>query len=72
MPILKPTLHPAQGQTRTFRTTLYECMIEGADPHEAIVETTTPYLFLLPSNIDLVGADIELVNMPNRELVLRM
>ena len=52
-------------------TTLYECMIEGADPHAAIVETTTPFLSLLPSNIDLVGADIELVNMPNRELVLR-
>ena len=50
---------------------LYECMINDLDPHEAIVETDTPNLFLLPSNIDLVGADIELVNMPNRERVLK-
>jgi len=50
---------------------LYECMINDLDPHQAIVETDTPNLFLLPSNIDLVGADIELVNMPNRERVLK-
>ena len=50
---------------------IYECMINDLDPHEAIVETDTPNLFLLPSNIDLVGADIELVNMPNRERVLK-
>ncbi|MBK6861067.1 MAG: ParA family protein [Saprospiraceae bacterium] len=50
---------------------LYECMINDLDPHLAIVETDTPNLFLLPSNIDLVGADIELVNMPNRERVLK-
>jgi len=50
---------------------LYECMINDLDPHLAIVETDTPNLFLLPSNIDLVGADIELVNMTNRERVLK-
>lgn len=50
---------------------LYECMINDLDPHKAIVETDTPNLFLLPSNIDLVGADIELVNMTNRERVLK-
>ncbi|MBK7359574.1 MAG: ParA family protein [Saprospiraceae bacterium] len=50
---------------------LYECMINDLDPHQAIVETDTPNLFLLPSNIDLVGADIELVNMTNRERVLK-
>ncbi len=50
---------------------LYECMINDLDPHQVIVETDTPNLFLLPSNIDLVGADIELVNRPNRERVLK-
>ncbi|MBP8725830.1 MAG: ParA family protein [Saprospiraceae bacterium] len=50
---------------------LYDCMINETDPHEAIVESDTPNLFVLPSNIDLVGADIELVNMPSRERVLK-
>lgn len=50
---------------------LYDCMINDVDPHLAIVKTDTPNLFVLPSNIDLVGADIELVNMPEREKVMR-
>ncbi|MCC6754489.1 MAG: ParA family protein [Saprospiraceae bacterium] len=50
---------------------LYDCMINEADPHQAIVASDTPNLFVLPSNIDLVGADIELVNMPAREKVLK-
>lgn len=53
------------------QNSLYECMINDLDPHLAIVETDTPNLFLLPSNIDLVGADIELVNMAEREKVLK-
>ncbi len=54
-----------------FPYTLYDCMINNIDPQLAIVQTDTPNLFVLPSNIDLVGADIELVNMPDRERVLR-
>ncbi len=50
---------------------LYECMVNGEDPHKAIFETDTPNLFILPSSIDLVGADIELVSMPNRERVMK-
>ena len=36
-----------------------------------VLETETPNLYLRPSNIDLVGAEIELINHPNRENVLR-
>lgn len=50
---------------------LYECLVHGVDPREAIVSTETPNLFLLPSNIDLVGAELELVNREKREYVLR-
>jgi len=50
---------------------LYDCMINEVSAEEAIVATDTPNLFVLPSTIDLVGADIELVNMPNREKVLK-
>jgi chromosome partitioning protein len=54
-----------------LKYTLYDCMINDQDPHDAIVSTDTPNLFILPSSIDLVGADIELVNMPNRERVMK-
>lgn len=41
---------------------LYECLINNLPVREAIVETATPNLFLLPSHINLVGADLELVD----------
>jgi chromosome partitioning protein len=50
---------------------IYECLIQGIDPHEAIVKTGTPNLYLLPSSINLVGAEVELVSKPNREYILR-
>lgn len=49
---------------------LYDCMVNGTDPTEAIYETETPNLHLLPSHIDLVGAELELVSKPRREYVL--
>ncbi len=51
--------------------TTYECLVEGADPRTAIVATDTPNLYLLPSSIDLVGAEIELVNATNREFRMK-
>jgi chromosome partitioning protein len=46
---------------------LYECLINGENPHEAILQTSTPNLYLLPSTIDLVGAEIDLVDNEGRE-----
>lgn len=51
--------------------TTYECLVESADPRTAIVATDTPNLYLLPSSIDLVGAEIELVNATNREFRMK-
>jgi chromosome partitioning protein len=45
---------------------LYDCMLGGADAKDAIVPTQTHNLDLLPSSIDLVGAEIELVNSEAR------
>ncbi len=45
----------------------YECLVHGADPRKAIVETATANLYLLPSSINLVGAEIELVGVSQRE-----
>jgi len=60
------------GQSDTAEVmSLYDCLVHGADPREAIIKTETPNLDLLPSNIDLVGADLELADRPNREYILR-
>lgn len=51
--------------------TTYECLTEGLDPQEGIILTNTPNLYILPSSIDLVGAEIELVNTENREFKMQ-
>lgn len=56
--------------SKNITTGIYECIMDGIDPHEVILETQTPNLFLLPAHIDLVGAEIELINQPNREHIL--
>ena len=45
----------------------YECFLGQADINDCIVATDTPNLSLLPTRIDLVGAEVELVNEKNRE-----
>ena len=50
---------------------LYDCLIEGTDPEKAICRTEFPNVFVLPSSLDLAGADIELVNISGRESRLR-
>jgi chromosome partitioning protein len=57
---------------KNVKASLYECMINEAEPMDTILETTTPNLFLLPAHIDLVGAEIEIVNLPNREKMMRI
>lgn len=49
---------------------IYECIIDNIDPKEIIKETETPNLFLLPALIDLVGAEIEIINLPQREKMM--
>lgn len=46
---------------------IYECMVDGIDPYDCIIKTDIDYLDLLPSHIDLVGAEVELVDYDNRE-----
>lgn len=55
----------------TVKTSVYECLINDVDPRDIIITTESPNLDLLPSHIDLVGAEIELINMPSREYMLR-
>ena len=51
-------------------TSIYECIISNIDPHEAIYTTDIEGLDILPSHINLVGAEIEMLNLENREKVL--
>ncbi|TVR77029.1 MAG: ParA family protein [Chitinophagaceae bacterium] len=54
-----------------IKTSIYECMINEVRPADIILETETPNLYLLPSHLDLVGAEIELINHPNREKIMK-
>lgn len=51
---------------------IYDCLINGVHPEELIIKTESPNLDILPSHIDLVGAELEMINMPNREFMLKM
>ncbi len=57
---------------RTVKTSIYECIINDVSPKDIILETKTPNLFLLPSHIDLVGAEIEMIQMVNREQMMKL
>ncbi len=56
---------------KNVKTSIYECIIDELDPRKIILNTEIPGLDLIPSHIDLVGAEIEMLNLPNREKVLR-
>ncbi len=56
---------------KNIKTSIYECIIDGKEPKDIILQTTTPNLDLLPAHIDLVGAEIEMINLPNREKMMR-
>lgn len=50
---------------------LYDCMVNEASAKDVLLKTDIPNLDLVPSHIDLVGAEIEMINYPNREMVLK-
>ncbi len=50
---------------------LYDCMVNESKAKDVILKTEIPNLDLIPSHIDLVGAEIEMINYPNREMVMK-
>ncbi len=50
---------------------LYDCMVNEAKAKDVVLKTEIPNLDLIPSHIDLVGAEIEMINYPGRENVLK-
>lgn len=56
---------------KNIENSIYECMVDSIAVKETIMPTEINYLDLLPSHIDLVGAEIEMVNLVNREEKMR-
>ena len=57
---------------KSIETSIYECIINEVDPKSIILNTETPNLDLMPAHIDLVGAEIEMINLPDREKMMKM
>jgi len=55
---------------KNIKTSIYECIIDDVDPKNIVLETSTPNLYLIPAHIDLVGAELELINLANREKMM--
>lgn len=50
---------------------IYDCLINNVDPAEVILPTTTPNLDIIPAHIDLVGAELEMIELEHREFLLK-
>ncbi|MGL5561607.1 MAG: ParA family protein [Tannerellaceae bacterium] len=56
---------------REVKASIYECIVNGISTEEAVLPTEVEGLYILPSHIDLVGAEIEMLNLPNRERLMK-
>lgn len=55
---------------KNMSKTIYECLIDNVAAKDAILETSIKNLYVMPSHVDLVGAEIEMLNLENREKVM--
>ncbi|MDX2444531.1 MAG: AAA family ATPase [Bacteroidales bacterium] len=56
---------------RNIKTSIYECLVDETNPADIILNSDIDGMDLIPSNIDLVGAEIEMLNLPERETKLK-
>lgn len=54
-----------------LKTTIYECLVNGDKAESAIQHSEMDHLDVLPSHIDLVGAEVEMLKIDNREHLLK-
>ncbi len=76
-PVLLVDIDPQANSTsglgfdaKQIKKSIYHVLIKGEDIEKVILKTELKYLDLLPSNVDLVGAEIELVSALSRERIL--
>ncbi|MFM7746435.1 MAG: ParA family protein, partial [Bacteroidota bacterium] len=55
---------------KTVKAGIYECLVNGLSVKETLIPTQAERLWMLPASIDLVGAEIEMINRPQRERIL--
>jgi chromosome partitioning protein len=53
------------------KSSIYNALVNGDDPADLILQTSNPNLYIIPAHIDLVGAEIEMINLPDREYILK-
>ncbi|QGY43304.1 AAA family ATPase [Maribellus comscasis] len=56
---------------KNVQSSIYECIVDEVEAEKVVLKTEIENLDLIPSHIDLVGAEIEMLNLPNREKVLK-
>ncbi len=56
---------------KNIQLSIYDCLVNETPAEQVKLQTETPNLQIIPSHLDLVGAEIELINHPNRENILR-
>ena len=56
---------------KKLKSSIYECLIDNIDVRTAICDTELENMKIIPSHIDLVGAEIEMLNLPDREKILK-
>ena len=56
---------------QNIQQSIYDCMVGEKRAEDVILKTDIPNLDLIPSHIDLVGAEIEMINYPQRENVIK-
>ena len=56
---------------RNVKLSIYECLVNGNEANGAIIQTELDRLDIIPSHIDLVGAEIEMLNLDSREQLLK-
>lgn len=57
-------------EPKNVNSSIYEVMVGGVEVEDAVLETELPFLDLVPSHINLVGAEIEMVDRNQRERIL--
>lgn len=57
-------------ESKTVTTSIYEVLVGGVDAADAVRETELPFLEIIPSHINLVGAEIEMIDREERERIL--
>ena len=56
---------------RNIKTSIYECLIDEVNPNDIILHSEEVNIDIIPSHVDLVGAEIEMVNRPQREKLMK-